>query len=119
MAKIARGIHGAIKCCAIHQRGHAGIFQQIGAEILGAHAAQSLPGCHGAALHGGIGIFAAHARLGQRQQHLLAMHHATQAFQIGLHARGIDGELFHHAGQAHQREIECNRRIRANHAFHR
>ena len=119
MAKIARGIHGAIKRRAIHQRGDAGIFQKIGAEILGARAAQGLPGGHGAALHGGIGILAAHARLCQRQQHLLAMHHAPQALQVRLHPRRIDGELFHHPRQAHQREIKRNRRIRANHAFHR
>ena len=45
------------------------------------------------------------------------MDEATQPLEIGPHAIGIDDELVHQAGQAEEREIERDGRVRPDHAL--
>src|ERR1043166_3921866 len=72
----------------------------------GEQIALAVPRPHGVPLHEGVGLLTAHAGLRQRQQHALAVHQAPRAFEIGLHALGIDQQLVDDGGGAHQREVE-------------
>ena len=54
---------------------------------------------HGVALDGAVGVLAAHAGLGQGQQHALGMHEAAERVEIGPHGLGIDDQLVDHVGQ--------------------
>src|SRR3546814_1887973 len=64
-----------------------------------------------------VGVLAADAGLGQRQQHALRMHQAAEAVEVLLHGVGIDQQLLDHAGETVQREVERHRRVRRNHAL--
>ena len=47
------------------------------------------------------------------------MHQAAQTVEVLLHVDGIDQELVDDPGEAHQREVEGDRRVRADHALDR
>src|SRR3546814_13582290 len=48
------------------------------------------PDFHRVALHEAVGVLAADAGLGQRQQHALRMHQAAAAVEVLLHGVGVD-----------------------------
>ena len=56
-----------------------------------------LPDLHRVALNQRIGVLAAEARLGQREQHALRVDEPAHAVEILLHPLGIDEQLVDHA----------------------
>ena len=50
---------------------------------------------------------------------MLRERQAAHTIHICLHSLGINEQLFNHARQPHQREIECDRCIWRQHAFNR
>src|SRR5688572_12694097 len=82
-------------------RRHLGVGFQLGQEVLALQ-----PYFHRVALDQLVGLLAADARLGQRQQHALGMDQAAIGLEILRHRFGIDDQFLDHAGEARQGEIE-------------
>src|SRR5690606_38618523 len=68
--------------------------------------AVALPHFHRVALDQPVGVFAAHAGLGQRQQHALRMDETAHAVEVLLHPLRIDEQLVDHTGEPRQREVK-------------
>ena len=76
-----------------------------------------MPDLHRAALHEAIGVFASDAGLRQRQHHALRIMQAAEQRQVARHIFGINDELLDHHRHAVKREIQVDRRVRADAAF--
>ena len=72
------------------------------------------PDLHRVALDERVAVLAAEPRLGQREQHPLRVDEAAHAVEVLLHPLGIDEQLVDDAGQPGEREIERDRRVRAD-----
>ncbi len=79
----------------------------------------AVPGDHCVALDGAVGVLAAHAGLGQCEQHALRVDEAAEGLQIVPHALGVDDEPVDKSGQPGQCEIERDRRVRRDDALDR
>lgn len=82
-------------------------------------AALAFPDLHRLRLHDFIGAFAGQARVGQRQQRRLGEDESLEGVEVLLHAVGIDQQVFDDAGQAVEREVGQDGRIRRDHALDR
>ena len=70
-------------------------------------------------MDGGVGVLAAHAGLGQRQQHALRVDEPAERIEVLTHPLGIDDEPVDQPGQPRQREIERDRRVGGDHPLDR
>ena len=57
--------------------------------------------------------------MGERQKHALRMDQPTELVHVFHHVVRVNEQLVDDTGEPGQREIECNRRIRADHTLHR
>ena len=75
------------------------------------------PDLHGVALDEAIGVLAADAGLSEGKKDALAHHEATELVHVPEHVLGVDDELFDHTGEAVEREIEGDGRVRRDAAL--
>src|SRR6185369_2557704 len=81
--------------------------------------AVGFPHLHRVALDQRIRLLSANAGLGQRQHHPLRMDEAAHAVEVLQHPAGVDHELVDQAGEAPEREVEGDRRVRPDEALDR
>ena len=79
--------------------------------------AVGFPHLHRIALNDVVAVLTANTRLSQRQKHPLRMDKSAHAVEILLHTLWVDKQLVDDTGQAAQREIKGDGRIRSDIAF--